>query len=165
MAPGLLSAGILSVLLAAGVVRAAVTPVTIQELEQRYQKGGDTVYVVNFWATWCRPCVKELPHFDSLQRAYQAIRPVRVLLVSVDDPKDREKVAKFLAARSYTPQSYIVSDGNPSKWIDAVDTTWSGAIPATLFVRNNGKHRRFVEEEFSYQHLEQTFLRFCKDTQ
>jgi thiol-disulfide isomerase/thioredoxin len=142
---------------------AQVERITIDQLDSRYRNGGDTTFVVNFWATWCRPCVKELPYFDKLSRWYQDTAAVRVLLVSVDDVKDQEKVSKFLVAKSYSPQSYIVADSNPGQWIDAVDSSWSGAIPATLFVRGAGRVRRLVENEFTYQQLEQTFNDFRKD--
>lgn len=155
--------GIVLCCIAVQYALAAVQPITVRELYHRLAQGGDTVFVVNFWATWCRPCVAELPYFDKLERRYRDSTAMRVLLVSVDDIKDREKVSKYLASKSFAAQSYIMDDGNPSQWIDAVDSTWSGAIPATLFVRGNLSIRTFHETEFTFESLKNTFVAFRKD--
>lgn len=78
-----------------------IAEVSVADLEKRFAAGRDTVYVVNFWATWCKPCVEELPAFDKLSRA-EANNPVVVLLVSVDSPNDRNaKVETFLRKRGF----------------------------------------------------------------
>src|ERR1043165_4592291 len=50
----------------------------------------DTTYVLNFWATWCKPCVEELPGFDSLL-VLESKNPVKIILVSLDFKEDLEK--------------------------------------------------------------------------
>ncbi len=148
---------ILSVLLAA-VLGTSVPTVTLRDLEQRFAAGGDTTYVVNFWATWCKPCVAELPYFDNLART-TAGRPVVVLLVSLDRPADKvTKVEPFLRARGYRCEMVLLNEQKPHLWIDRVDPSWSGAIPATLFVR--GGKRSFHEQEFTQPTLDSTFTRF-----
>ena len=135
-----------------------ITDVTVADLEKRFASGGDTVYVVNFWATWCKPCVEELPAFDKLARA-EANGPVVVLLVSVDSPSDREtKLETFLRKKGFSCETALMNDGKPHMWIDKVDPHWSGAIPATLFV-SQGK-RLFKEQEFTFEMLDSTFTTF-----
>jgi thiol-disulfide isomerase/thioredoxin len=148
---------ILSILLAA-VLGTSVPTVTLRDLERRFERGGDTTYVVNFWATWCKPCVAELPYFDKLARTSNA-RPVVVLLVSLDRAADKAtKVEPFLRARGYRCEAVLLDEPKPHLWIDRVDPSWSGAIPATLFVQ--GARRAFHEQEFTQATLDSTFTRF-----
>src|SRR4051812_25019827 len=73
-----------------------VPVIKITDLEKRINNGSDTTYIVNFWATWCAPCVKELPDFDSISRSY-ATRKVKVLLVTMDFKEDLDaKVIPFI---------------------------------------------------------------------
>lgn len=137
-----------------------VTPQTLDEVMGRLAAGGDTTYVVNFWATWCKPCVAELPHFDKLYRE-QRDSGVVVLLVSVDDPKElTKKVAPFVRRKAYLPQVVLLNESKPHEWIDRVDPTWSGAIPATLFFRNG--RRLFRETEFTFEELRHELKEFMK---
>jgi len=100
---------------------------------------GDTVYVVNFWATWCAPCVKELPVFDTLQRMYES-RPVRIILVSLDFPEDyRERLPAFVARKKPLPRIVWLNETNANKFIPEIDDRWSGAIPATMIISRGEK--------------------------
>ncbi|MBK6291659.1 MAG: TlpA family protein disulfide reductase [Candidatus Kapabacteria bacterium] len=136
----------------------AVPKVTLVDLEQRFANGKDTTYVVNFWATWCKPCVEELPSFDKLARRVSG-SPVVVLLVSLDSPSDlKTKVIPFLRKKAYACETVLLDEQKPHLWIDKVDPTWSGAIPATLFVKNG--QRLFREQEFSERMLDSTFTTF-----
>jgi thiol-disulfide isomerase/thioredoxin len=103
----------------------------------------DTVYVVNFWATWCAPCVKELPAFDTLQQQFSG-RPVKVLLVSLDFKEDyQERLNAFVKRKKTLPEVVWLSETNADKFIPEIDDRWSGAIPATLVLR--GPQRAFFE--------------------
>lgn len=131
--------------------------VTVDELNARILFPSDTTFVVNLWATWCRPCVAELPFFERLSRELPASRNVKVLLVSVDAKRDREtKLARFLTMRGITAEVVLLSP----VVVDSVNTSWSGAIPATLFVK--GSKRGFFEQEFTYDELNRTLDDFIK---
>lgn len=93
----------------------------------------DTTYVINFWATWCKPCVKELPHFEQLTEKYKDSK-VKVVLVSLDFPKQLEsKLVPFVKKHELKSTVVTLLDGKYNDWIDKVSEEWSGAIPATLF--------------------------------
>ena len=139
-----------------------VEEMRLSQLQQRLSAGRDTAFVVNFWATWCKPCVDELPAFDKLARKY-AGSPVKVVLVSLDNPAEREtKVVPFFKRRGYEYcDAVVLNEPKPHLWIDRVDQSWSGSIPATLFIRNG--RRLFGEFQFSAELLEKTFTDFLRE--
>lgn len=119
-------------------------------LEKEILSDKNTIYVVNFWATWCGPCVKELPHFERLNSENKNIK---VVLVSLDFKKQFEsKLLPFLKKKSIKSQVVFLTDTNYNSWLPMVDKDWSGSIPATLIIKNGQKF--FVEKMFpSYQEL------------
>jgi len=132
---------------------------TFSELEQDLLTdiSPDSTYVINFWATWCGPCIKELPYFEELNAMYSD-EAFRQILVSLDDPKKLErKVIPFLTKNKIESEVVLLADGKANSWIDRVDPTWSGAIPITLILR--GKEKKFYEREFhSTEELEEELL-------
>jgi thiol-disulfide isomerase/thioredoxin len=130
---------------------------TVDELEQRFSAGGDTTYVVNFWATWCLPCVQELPHFEKFGKAYRD-EPVKVLLVSVDSrTKLNSAVTPFVKKKGLQNEVVLLNETNQQQYIDRISPDWSGSLPATLFVNKGKKVRQLREKEFTYNELETTY--------
>jgi len=114
-------------------------------------KSADTTFVVNFWATWCSPCVREIGYFEELHRDYSS-SPLQVYLISLDFPNQLERrVIPFIREREITAPVYLVTDLQYNEWIDRVDPSWSGAIPATL-IYNRGQ-RIFLEKELTREEL------------
>ena len=123
----------------------------IDQLNERVKNGKDSTYVVNFWATWCAPCIKELPHFEKLQADYKSEK-VKVLLVSVDfKSKLSSAVVPFVKRKNLKNEVFLLNESSPQEYIDRIDPSWSGSIPATLFIK--GDKRKFVESEFTYEQL------------
>lgn len=123
----------------------------IDQLNERVKNGKDSTYVVNFWATWCAPCIRELPHFEKLQTAYKSDK-VKVLLVSVDfKSKLSSAVVPFVKRKNIKNEVFLLNESSPQEYIDRIDPSWSGSIPATLFIKGN--KRKFVESEFTYEQL------------
>ena len=121
------------------------------ELEPLLNKDDETVYVINFWATWCAPCVKELPHFQQLHNTYGK-HMVKVLLVSLDFPENIEsQLIPFIKKHSLTPEVVLLDDTNEHTWISKIDSSWSGALPATLIYHKN--RRAFFEKTFTKESL------------
>lgn len=127
--------------------------VSLARFQQIVQEEKEQIQVINFWATWCAPCIKELPLLEKLARDN---REVRVRLVSMDmdlDPNP-EKVRKFATRKNIQSQVLILNERNPNQWIDKIDKNWSGALPATLVVNNKNGKRKFVEKELHEGDLE-----------
>lgn len=136
----------------------ATKPIKKEELQKILSVKNDTTYVVNFWATWCAPCIKELPHFVKLQDEYKD-RAVKVILVSLDfESQLQKRVIPFLKQRNIELSTFLLAENNPNSFIDSVDPSWSGAIPATVIVNKN--KRMFYEQDFSYAELEDALKPF-----
>lgn len=146
---------IFSFLLIGTVVQGqTISVISLDQLEQRLENGSDTSFVVNFWATWCGPCVKELPYFDQLT-VHAVGTKTKVLLVSLDFAEQLEtKVIPFAIERGLKSEVILMDEAKPNKWIPRVSTHWSGAIPATLFVNTQKKTRHFYEGSFNEGELE-----------
>ena len=113
----------------------------------------DTTYIINFWATWCRPCVAELPHFEEVQANY-AQQKVRVLLVSMDFVKDIEdRVVPFIERHNLQSTVWLLNETDANRWIERVDPSWSGALPATLILNSARARRSFYEKPLDYEML------------
>jgi len=122
------------------------------DLEKAVLNDQNTTYVVNFWATWCAPCVKELPHFEQLNSEN---KKVKVVLVSLDFKNQYEaKLLPFLKKKEVKSEVVLLTDKDYNSWLPTVDKDWSGSIPATLIIKNGKKV--FVEKMFSsYEELNQ----------
>ena len=118
------------------------------ELKPLLNQRGDKIYVVNFWATWCAPCIKELPYFEVLNQR----EDVEVLLVSLDFPKHKEsRLLPFIKKNKLQSKVVLLNDADENYWINDIHPNWSGAIPATI-VYNNDK-RDFYERSFTQNEL------------
>lgn len=135
-----------------------VKSVNYKELKPYLEKKDGKTYVVNFWATWCGPCVKELPYFEKINNEYES-KNVEVLLVSLDFPKKIEKkLIPFIEKNKIKTKVIVLDDVNEDYWIKAIDSTWSGAIPATIIY--NKDNRKFFEKSFDYKTLEKELQAF-----
>lgn len=112
----------------------------------------DTLYVVNYWATWCRPCVAELPVFEQLSEM-NANKKLKILFVSLDSPKKIGKVEAMKKEKNLKSDMLLLNETDPNRWINSVDSTWSGAIPATCFYLKQ-KKLLFYEGELSFTKLD-----------
>ncbi len=125
--------------------------VGFSKFEEKLKSNSDTVFVINFWATWCVPCRKELPEFEKVYKNMSENK-VKVLLVSLDFPAQAEKSLKsFLTANHITAPVILLNEPDANSWIDKVHTSWSGALPATLIYKND--NRLFFEKELTYQDI------------
>lgn len=137
-----------------------VPSLNYEQLKPLLNKDDDKTYVVNFWATWCAPCVKELPYFERVNQEYKD-KNVEVLLVSLDFPKKKEsKLIPFIEKRNILSEVVLLDDVNEQFWIADISEKWSGAIPATLIY--NKDKREFYEKSFTEEELQKEIQSFIK---
>jgi thiol-disulfide isomerase/thioredoxin len=134
------------------LVQKPVGVVTFEQLQNEAStKQNDTLYVVNFWATWCDPCVHEIPYFQKVYSKFSA-RKVKMIFVSLNAVRELTKVQQFADSKNLLPEVLVLNGGNPNNWIDKVDSSWSGSIPATVLYKH-GKKLYFHEGELTEDSL------------
>ncbi|RYD54781.1 MAG: TlpA family protein disulfide reductase [Sphingobacteriales bacterium] len=132
------------VLVSFGVKAQSVPSYTANDLNKRISNP-DTMYVVNFWATWCAPCVKELPEFTAIENASTG-KPVKVLLVSLDFKEDYPgKLVSFIKKKKLEHEVIWLNETNANVFIPKIENSWQGSIPATLMVYPKNEYRNFFE--------------------
>lgn len=142
------------------VRKSEIATYNYESLKPLLEKNDDKTYVVNFWATWCAPCVKELPAFEKLQADYKA-QNVEVLLVSLDFPTQvQSHLIPFIKDKKLKSKVVLLDDPDQNTWIPKINEKWSGAIPATLIY--NKDKRSFYEQSFHFEQLEQEVHKFLK---
>lgn len=109
--------------------------------------------IVNFWASWCGPCIREIPYFDSLIAT--SSRPVRFVLVSLDFPESYPKqLTAFVKKKGYKGEVVYLNETNPEYFCPIIDKQWSsGAIPASMFVNNAKKYKQFYSTQLTRERL------------
>ena len=149
-------------LLAAPSQAQQVEVVKFPALEKRLSQANDTTYVVNFWATWCGPCIKELPYFEQANATY-AGQKVKVLLVSLDYASQLDKKVKpFVQKRGLKSEVLLLNETDPNTWLEKVDNKWSGALPFTLMLNNKKQKRAAFEQEFTQAELTTQLKQFLR---
>lgn len=135
-------------------LNAQVKLLTLKELDKRISKGNDTTYVINFWATWCTPCIEELPYFEKLNIEYKN-KPLKVILLSFDTKsKLQSRVIPFVKDQKLEAEVYLINEKDQQTYIEKIDKKWSGSLPATLFINNKNKNRLFYSKPFdTYKEL------------
>jgi len=130
-----------------------ISQIKLKDLQKLLTTKSDRIQVINFWATWCAPCVKEIPLFEKLRTDNSS---VDITLVSMDfdlDP-DPAKVERFVTRKALKNKVVILAETDPNSWIDKIDKTWSGALPATLIVNTQTGKRKLIQKELHEGDLE-----------
>jgi thiol-disulfide isomerase/thioredoxin len=126
----------------------------VEQLVERINKAGDTVLIVNFWATWCKPCIEELPYFHALAGKYKD-QKIKLLLVSLDFPKDYpEGIAAFAKKEGYDSEIVFLDETDADLFCPQIDKSWSGAIPSTFIASSAKGYRKFTEGKMKAAELE-----------
>ena len=138
-----------------------INKIKISELEKIIKESKGPL-IVNFWATFCVPCLQEIPHFQAVAEKYKE-KGLTLLLVSLDMkdayPKKIISIAKKL---KLNPPFYWLDETNADYFCPKVDSSWSGALPASLFVNNATGYRKLFEEELSREKLEKQIMAILK---
>jgi thiol-disulfide isomerase/thioredoxin len=130
-----------------------INQIKLKDLEKILTTKTERIQVINFWATWCAPCVKEIPLFEKLKTDNSS---VDITLVSMDfdlDP-DPAKVERFVTRKALKNKVVILAETDPNSWIDKIDKNWGGALPATLVINTQTGKRKLVQKELHEGDLE-----------
>lgn len=126
------------------------------ELEEILKNPADKLFVVNFWATWCAPCVNELPDFQKVVNETKNSK-VEFMFISLDFPSSADKtLTAFLKKNKYNFKILLLTETDYDSWINTVDKNWQGNIPATLFFNRTRKIHHFIDEPLDKTKLDYT---------
>ena len=118
--------------------------IKLADLQKLMADESTRIHIINFWATWCGPCVKEIPFFENITA--QGRPDVKVTLVSLDldlDPNP-EKVYKFVSRKKLKSDVVLLDEADPNSWINKIDNAWSGALPATVLINHETGEKKFI---------------------
>lgn len=135
-----------AVLFSYGVQAQPIRKIKMNELLKRIDTTSVPL-VVNFWATWCGPCVRELPWFEKNVAAMKD-KKVKLLLVSLDYPGDYPKgIASFAKRNGINSEIIWLDETNPDDFCPKLDKRWQGTIPVSLMVNHAKQYRQFYNQQ------------------
>jgi thiol-disulfide isomerase/thioredoxin len=121
--------------------------IKVPGLERILNNPDNKLFIINFWATWCPPCVKEFPDFEKVSKEYDTTQ-VKFIMVSLDFPSQvNTNLLPFLKKNKVSLNVAVMTDLDYNSWIDKVDASWQGDIPATIIFNNSKKLRHFHSGE------------------
>lgn len=124
-----------------------VKVIKFDALQEMIYGQNEGISIFNFWATWCKPCLKELPYIEAVRDEY-AENDVKIILVSLDDVENlASKLKPFVRKKGLKSRVVLLDETDYNAWIDKVDPSWGGAIPATLIIEHSSGKRVFLEKE------------------
>lgn len=127
-----------------------IKKVKIEDLAA-YIKKSDHPLVINFWATWCSPCVEELEYFTREIKNFQQ-QKAELVLVSLDFAEAYpSKIASFIKKKKYEASFFWLNETDADHFCPQIDPKWTGSIPSTLFVNNKTGYRKFFERQLTHR--------------
>jgi thiol-disulfide isomerase/thioredoxin len=149
-------------MLLAGQCKAQTIPAwKLTDLQAALQKATQPT-IFNFWATICKPCMAEFPHFQSLVKQYES-QGVKLILVSLDLKEAYpKKIAAISSRLKLTTPIVFLNESNADLFCPAVDSSWSGVIPASIFINNATGYRKFFEQELNKEKFEAEIINMLR---
>jgi thiol-disulfide isomerase/thioredoxin len=149
---------LLPVLFAALLPAASLTPVDEASYPKLVAGHKGKVLLVNFWATWCVPCRKEMPELTKLQAKLKA-KGFQFITVSADEPEQEQDAVNFLDKYGVPKPAYLKRAKDDDKFINSIDPKWSGALPALFLYDRSGKKIRSYFGETDLKALETVIVK------
>ena len=121
---------------------------------QNYIGHSDSILVINFWATFCKPCVGEIPYYQSITDKYKS-QKVKLMLVSLDLKESfPDKIKSFASKHNFYKQIVWLNETDADYFCPKIDKNWSGALPTTLFVNTKTGYRKLIEQQLNEKEFE-----------
>ncbi len=134
---------------------------SLADLKAQILNDKEHITVLNFWATWCRPCVAELPEFEKVYADFKASK-VNMILANLDfHSKADSLVPAFIQKHHLQSQVVHITDQDPNEWIDQVDISWTGSIPVTA-IYYKGEKVWFFEGSTDYETLKSIIIKYIQ---
>jgi thiol-disulfide isomerase/thioredoxin len=135
------------------VIAQQIRVVCWSDVQQIVENQSDTTYILNFWATWCKPCVEELPAFEKLKDNFST-QKLKIIMISMDFVKDiNSRVVPFVKQKQLKNQIWLLNEPDYDAWINKISPEWSGAIPVTLILNNKKQKKQFYQKSLTYNDL------------
>ncbi len=126
----------------------------ITDVSVLYSSKSDTIYVINFWATFCKPCIAEIPYLQSISKKYEQ-QKVKLLLVSLDLPAFYpDRIGSFAKKNNFTADIVWLNESDADYFCPVIDKQWSGSIPSTIFVNGTTGYKNFIGSEIAEEQFE-----------
>lgn len=132
-----------------------IKTVTLPILKQIINEQANDQVLVNFWATWCKPCVAELPELEKINADKNS--KIKVLLVSMDFLSDGHKVEKMVTSKNLKSEVLLMNAPDQNQFIDQVSKNWSGAIPASWFINKKTGKKFLIEKALNESQIRAEF--------
>ena len=127
--------------------------IKLPELENIMAAKNDTTYVVNFMATWCKPCMEEIPSFEQAAQEVSG-KKFRLIYISLDAAGDlNKKLNPLLQRKKILNTTYLLDEPDYNSWIDKIEPSWDGAIPVTFIFNNEKNTRKFIKNATTHAEL------------
>ena len=151
---------LLLILLSANCMGQSAISIKLRQLDKLINQQDDTTYIINFWATWCKPCIHELPYFRNVEANHKEEK-IRFIYISLNFKRELDSVLnKFLKMNSFNSVVYLIDEPDYNQWIEKVDKHWQGNIPATLIYNSSKNKRSFFNRELDEKELSSEILKF-----
>lgn len=149
---------IVLLILTSGVNAKGIDDYSFDQFYSKKIESSKGLLIVNFWATWCKPCVAELPVFEKTNKELDLLSE-KIILVNLDfNSQFKKSVSQFIQKENIGSEVIHINDTDPNSWIDKIDKEWSGAIPATV-IYFDSKKVFFKEGEISYEELKNEIIK------